>query len=556
VTLLIKDISARGQSTLEQLRDVLRSSGDERVAGLLSRVPSPAGQDPYRLVATGEYNAGKSSLLKALTGAEIPIHSDVTTTEVREYSWGRVLLVDTPGVKAGQSVHDERAEEALRGADLVIFVITVDLFDDETAAHLRHVAFDLGKLEQMVIVVNKAATMSAAPGVREAAVREVLGAAWSGGLVECDARSSLESKAAPTAERAAFLVERGNQAGLERALNGLVVGSALVGRLNRPFEAALAVIDDVQPLLVPEPDEEAFAALLERRQKVLAESRLRLGNRLDQAFATTRDRIINAGDALVAAAGDDAVPQDAVDEFERQAHAHAEALGELVTRAFQRELDELTAEERGLLQGPEVQTLVDSGLLDADLELSAGPQVRSGPVPPQSAFLRLVREYAADGGREWLDSAIKQGNRPGSPLHDIVYQLGKRGGHKFKPWEAVKWAKRLQGALIAGGILFDFYSQLRSMQRQEGELQRHQLELRRQVREAAEALIDEARAELAPAVSQFFSEAERSVNDLEDSLASITGERARIREDLERMRRDSHEALEAITREAGRQGPS
>ncbi len=546
MTLLIQALPELGESVLGRLRDALRSSSDERVSGLLPRIPSLSG--PFRLVATGEYNAGKSSLLKALTGAEILIHSDVTTSEVHEYSWHRVLLVDTPGVKAGEAFHDERAEVALRDADLVIFVITVDLFDEASAAHLRHVAFDLGKLEQMVIVVNKAATMSSAPGVRDAAVREVLGDRWSGALVECDAHSSLDAETAPTPDRAAYLAKRGNQIGLERALNQLVTTQANVGRLKLPFEAALAAVVDAQPFLAPEPDEEALSALLDRRRQILAESRLRLDNRFEQAFGTTRDRIIAAGDGLVAAASEDAVPQTAVDEFEREARAHAEALGELVARAFQRELDELTAEERGLIQGPEMKTLVDSGYLEPNFDLPTGPTVPSGPSAPQSAFARLIRDFAADRGRDWLKGAVQQGNRPGSPLHSIVYKLGKLGGHKFKPWEAVKWAGRLQGVLAAGSYLFEFGSQVKALQREESELQRHQHELRAQVRGAADALVDAAREELAPTVTQFFSEAGRSVTEIEERLDSLVGERVRLRGELDDVRNDSRGALEMIAR--------
>jgi hypothetical protein len=453
-------------------------------------------------------------------------------------------------VRAGEALHDLRAEEALRSADLVIFVITVDLFDDATAEHLRHVAFDLGKLDQMVIVVNKAATMSATPGVREAAVREVLGARWSGALVECDARSSLEAATSKDPQRAAFLTERGNQVGLERALNGLVSARALTGRLKLPFEAALAAIVDVEPFLVPEPDEEALTTLLERRRQVLAESRLRLDNRLEQAFGTTRDRIMGAGDALVAAASGDAVPQAALDEFDRQARAHAEALGELVTRAFERELNELTAEERGLIQGPEVQTLLDSGLLAPEFRPPTSKPAGAASTPPQSPFSRLLRDYAANRGREWLNGAMQQGNRPGSPLHTVVYKLGKLGGHKFKPWEAVKWAGRLESTLVAGQYLLNFGSQLSALQREEGELQRHQHELRRQVRDAADALIDAAREELAPAVGQFFSEAGRSVTDIEEHLARVVGERDRLRHELDRIRDDSRRALDVIARPA------
>lgn len=549
MTLLIQALPELGESVLGRLRDAFGSSSDERIAGLLPRIPSLSG--PVRLVATGEYNAGKSSLLKALTGAEIRIHSDVTTSEVHEYFWHHVILVDTPGVKAGEALHDERAEAALRDADLVIFVITVDLFDDAAAAHLRHVAFDLGKLEQMVIVVNKAATMSGAPGIRDAAVREVLGDRWSGTVVECDARSSLAAATAPTPDRAVYLATRGNQVGLERALNDLVTTQANIGRLKLPFEAALAAVVDAQPLLAPEPDEEALSTLLERRRQILAESRLRLDNRFEQAFGLTRDRIISAGDALVAAASEDAVPQAAVEEFEREARFHAEALGELATRAFQRELDELTAEERGLIQGPEMRTLVESGFLEADFDVPTATRVTSVPTESQSPFSRLIRDFAADRGRDWFNRAVQQGNRPGSPLHSIVYRLGKIGGHKFKPWEAVKWAGRLQGALVAGTYLFEFGSQLSALQREEGTLQRHQHELRRQVREAADGLIDAAREELTPTVSHFFSEAGQSVSEIEERLDSLVGERARLRGELEEIRSDSRRALEMIARASG-----
>ena len=166
-----------------------------------------------------------------------------------------------------------------------------------------------------------------------------------------------------------------------------------------------------------------------------------------------------------------------------------------------------------------------------------------GAVPP-----RLIRDFAADHGRDWLKGAVQQGNRPGSPLHSIVYELGKLGGHKFKPWEAVKWARRLQGALVAGSYLFEFGSQVKALQREERELQRHQHELRAQVRGAADALIDAAREELAPTVAQFFSEAGRSVTEIEGYLDSLVGERVRLRGELEDLRNDSRGALEMIAR--------
>lgn len=147
----------------------------------------------------------------------------------------------------------------------------------------------------------------------------------------------------------------------------------------------------------------ALSALLERQRQILAESRLRLNNRFEQASASPGDRIVSAGDALVAAASEDAVSQAALDEFESEALAHSEALSQLAAKAFQRELDELDAKERGLVQGPkEIETLVDQGLFEPDFHGSTPSPLETGPTEPRSPFGHLVRDFAAErAGLAW-----------------------------------------------------------------------------------------------------------------------------------------------------------
>ena len=99
---------------------------------LLARLSVEAHPTPF-LVFTGYYSSGKSTLIEALTNRafNVAIGSGVTTDEATEYDWdGDVRLVDTPGVHAGRPQHDERAEQALQSADLVLFAVPVELFDD------------------------------------------------------------------------------------------------------------------------------------------------------------------------------------------------------------------------------------------------------------------------------------------------------------------------------------------------------------------------------------------------------------------------------------------
>ena len=161
----------------EDLRGVLAELDPAVAQPLLDRLSVEAHPTPL-LVFTGYHSSGKSTLIEALTNRrfDIPIGSGVTTDEVAEYDWdGDVRLVDTPGVHAGRPQHDERAERALQAADLVLFAVPVELFDDTLVAHLRDVLGRLGKSRQTIIVITKAGTMDAAPGHREAAIQQALG---------------------------------------------------------------------------------------------------------------------------------------------------------------------------------------------------------------------------------------------------------------------------------------------------------------------------------------------------------------------------------------------
>ena len=152
---LIHELPERAQLLLERAGHAIQRAQSDRVRHLATALVGDE-EGPIGLVFTGQYNAGKSTLISALTGLrDIVIDSNVATNEVRAYTWGQVHLVDTPGVQAGHAGHDGMAEDAIRDSDLVVFVVSVDLLDDAAVRHLRHVALDLGKRTSMVAVVNK-----------------------------------------------------------------------------------------------------------------------------------------------------------------------------------------------------------------------------------------------------------------------------------------------------------------------------------------------------------------------------------------------------------------
>lgn len=487
---------------------------------------------------TGEYNAGKSSILSALTGVEIFIDSDIATSDVRSYEWGDVLLVDTPGVKAGRAEHDEIAEIALSEADLVVFVLTVDLFDDVTATHLRHVAMKLGKLDQTVVVINKAASMAADPVKRRAAVDGALGSESPCPIVECDALAALRSQTADP-ERADRLRKIGNLSVLEDALNDVVRREGPAGRLKQPFQAAMATGETAAGLLVPEPEEAATEKLLNRWRDLLIQSEARLRDNLEHAYHTIQEEVLNVGEQLISAAADGAVPNSAKDEFHRACERIVGDIPGLIGAVFDAELKDVSRQEEALAAGPELRCLADA------LDLKA-PRMPGELTPHNdfaSAYVNAMRDLARKNGRAWLEDALQRGSEPGTPMHSLVQKVGHRLEHRFKPHQIVKTSKRVSKAASAGLVLTGVWSEVRQERAEEQAAHEQQAEVRRYVSEWAKELLGYTRSEVNPHTEQFELDLASPANEIERELELVRSRRLRTQDVLEEVRRESEIAV-------------
>ena len=113
--------------------------------------------DTIRLVFAGQYSAGKSSIIKMLTGrSDIVIGAGITTKQVHKYIWNGIEVVDTPGIHTElRPDHDEMSYDAIASADMLVFVVSNELFDSYMGTHFRKIAIDKDKAGEMILVVNK-----------------------------------------------------------------------------------------------------------------------------------------------------------------------------------------------------------------------------------------------------------------------------------------------------------------------------------------------------------------------------------------------------------------
>lgn len=422
-----------------------------------------------QMVLTGQYSSGKSTLIKALTdeAAQVVIDSAVATDKIEIFDWdGLVDLVDTPGVQAGLSEHDQLAEQALRAADLVLFTVTVDLFDDRLVEHLRHITEDLRKAPQLLVVITKCRTLTAAEGVREAEVHTALGT-FAGQVpwVECDAKTYLNGLHEEDSSRASRRIDASRMTEVKDTINRIARERGDLARFRVPLQQVALVAGEALAALTDDRDEEAVLTVLARQRSALTNRRGLLDSALERQAIEFRTACIQAAERLANTA--ESIEESADPDWSRL-KAASETLNAELTSANQRFIDgvhavvssqlaDFTSEVREIEASPyahqlrafNVQSDVDARVIPVDTGLarkSGQKQMRVPAWGPQAAD-HLKRFQQAWGAGDGIGQAA------GSKGHEIVYKVGKIAGWKFEPWQAVRWANNIGKFAKAGSLV-------------------------------------------------------------------------------------------------------
>lgn len=452
----------------------------ERLEGLLGKLPADEASrlrrmlvveehERPRMVLTGQYSSGKSTLIKALTdeAAQVVIDSAVATDNVEVFDWdGLVDLVDTPGVQAGLREHDKLVEEALRAADLVLFAVTVDLFDDRLVEHLRHVTEDLRKAPQLLVVITKCRSLVAAEGVREAAVSEALGnfagqVPW----VECDAKTYVDGLHEEDPSRAARRIEASRMADVKDTINRIARQRGDLARFRVPLQQVALVAGEALAALTDDQDEEAVLTVLARQRSALTNRRGLLDSALERQATEFRTACIRAAERLADTA--ESIEESPNPDWSRL-DAASETLNDDLNSANQKfvegvravlesQLADFTSEVREIEASPYAYQLLALDI-QGDVEAQVDP-VETGLVrQPGQKQVRVptwgpkAAEHLKNFQKGWgAGDGVKLA--AGSKGHQIVYKAGKLARWKFEPWQAVRWANNIGKVAKAGAVV-------------------------------------------------------------------------------------------------------
>ena len=419
---------------------------------------------PVTIAFVGQYSAGKSTMLAALTGRDdIRIDADIATDVATPYAWQGVVLIDTPGLYTERKDHDETTLTALRQADLLVFCITSNLFDDQVLTSFRHLTDGQGFAPKIFLVINKMSAESGDWDERAAAYTRSLNDALAPEKLDAyphafvDARDYLEGVRLDDPE----LAEESRFALFMENLHAFATARGVVARYDAPLRIMQSGVHDAMQLATRDRDgDDAFLLLVSKVERALRDTRaalraavgehtLALSRRIQEIGRDYLEKAQHAGDVeQLGHETDDSVKaaMEATRQLvEQELHAHMARLQKAIDEVLDSDLARAFAAR---VDRPDAtfQTLAveeEQGTRDA------WSQLKGMGSKGANALAKSAQGPGASVGSGFL--AAKE--VAGSTLHESVYAIGKFFGHNFAPWEAVNIAKNLGNAAQAAGVL-------------------------------------------------------------------------------------------------------
>lgn len=455
----LPEYSERSARLIASVRDLYEEIGRDT-----STLPQGAFErdKPVSLVFAGQYSAGKSTIVKALTGLDIATGHEITTEKAQAYDWHGIRVVDTPGVGTGRRPdHDEISYKAISDADLLVYVVTYAGFDDLIAQDFRELLIDRNKASEMVLVVNK---MKDADKGNSPEQRKVISDDLAKvtkpftpdqlRTVFVDALAYLKSEevAEERPERAARLQEQSNFAELINTLNSFAEERGMAAQLTTPLyqlRNSLDVAIQEQQVSSGDVDVDALEEKLLRERSMISNAMHDIEANVRQTYRQTCFEIREEGRQLADAIEECTTESDAEDLAEKSRN-HVDSLAEDCGAKINNVIQERYEKCQDNLDEFYASEFVQDLQIRLEAKQQAGNPILDKILQP---------DLIAQGGRKVVSKTLGQegvaGLRAfaGSPAHEAVLEVGHFFGHRFKPWEAVKWAKGINAAGKALGVV-------------------------------------------------------------------------------------------------------
>ncbi len=563
VSFRLSEWGARGEALLTKAKETLGRVENEDVQALATRVPESLNVDgPPCVVFAGQYGAGKSSLLKILTGLEeIETGEGIVTGELHRYRWAGIDVLDTPGIHTRlRPDHDAISYEAIAGADLIVFVITNELMDSHIAHHFRNLAIDRDKGHELMLVVNKmdrTALGNTAKMRRTITddLRKVLGPELSPEQVRlCFVSAELaeESRKCEETDEAEETLEESGFPVFIKELNRFVEERGTAGKLTTNlYELEHVLQQALAGLSTGDVAIDGMEEVLLQKRRHLLNARRDAGNDVRGRVGQSTEQIRREGreiSGLIHAGVQKGELDSRLESGQKLVEQITEQLQEAIEGDLAKVLDDLSTQLSELEEGEfyeSIRPLLENAVNIVDVNVDPELLQRGlGVAKGGRALGEFLLKNAFNSEKSTFFGLMKLRQYSGTNVHSTVKTVGKFFGKKFKPWEAVKMTRTIanlgRGLVVLGaigGVVLELKADADS-RKQERELRQLRAQVRQDFNDVSNTIELHYDKELQAYSSEFF----------EPEIAAVDGQLAELRRMLE-FEEELHEMLHDLLEE-------
>ncbi len=443
-TLTIADVSAKTKKYLIDLKNLLTKL-DIDTSDLTNYFNT---DDTIKIAFVGQYSAGKSTILKALTGiVDIETGVKITTQKTHTYNWEGIEVIDTPGIHTKlRPDHDEITYKAISDSDMIVYVVTHELFDQNIGDNFRKILIEKNKANDMILVVNKMADIGNTKEIQQIKIddiKKVTDPYDPNELNICfvDAESYIESFEEDDDEIITELITRSNYDMLIKTLNEFIHRRAFKSKLKTPLNQVndflQNIIKDFEDTTGDIDIDRSEEGLLQKR-KIISSNRHQVEQEIKAIYKEEASKVRELGLEMA----NEYNYCENEEDFNEKLN-NAISLADKISETCRNEI--ISALER---QSQNYEKALDD-FYNSDLnkKIQSNIEVKFNEGNPK--VVQLLKSKAFKDGSTQLANNLNTLNKAG--IHRTVKDVGHIFGYKFKPWEAVKIAKKVKvGGSVAG----------------------------------------------------------------------------------------------------------
>ena len=458
----LNDISLQFDNIVVSVKEIL--SNDEKLIEHKHNIEQELDrfkeQKLIKVAFVGQYSAGKSTIISALTNNKsIKIDADIATDETTSYKWNNILLTDTPGLYTDRPEHDKITLKEIKHSDLLVFVITSDLFDDITIRNFIDLAYTKGYKNKMLFVINKMLMEDGEYDTLKKNYTETLTKTLKPHNFNNFKSSFIDAYLYTTGvdKNMSDLIELSHFDNFINNLNNFVAEKGILAKFETPFIFVKSEIENAIIQIDSSLKEDISFKILERIEKrIIRNMRLSLAD-TERHINNLRMKILEKGRHFSSLVGQ---KEEIFNEEQEKIEGFLSEQSDIVSVEIENSLKDRQDELKD-----DIQEIFDGNLGEYYFEkIKTKMSIDGADLKDNSkAFenFNTINNITSKISGQIIDltgakgigfSAAKQ--VAGSEGHKIVYNVGKFFGAKFKPYGAVNIAKYIGNfAKVLGPVL-------------------------------------------------------------------------------------------------------